>query len=115
MAEVTRAPQVPTAAGSVPTVISGMSSADTQVIPNKNGDLILRVINGGSETTKVTIVTPNEVGGNPIADREVEVTAGATKIIGPFDKGTYNDLHGNLNVKFSKVTTVTLEITEVKL
>jgi hypothetical protein len=113
MAEVARVPQVPTAAGAAPTVISGMNSADTQVIPNKNSDVILRVINGAAEATKVTIVTPGEVGGNPISDREVEVGATSTKIIGPFDKSTYNDIHGNLNVKLSKVTTVTMEITQV--
>jgi hypothetical protein len=115
MAEVERAAQKPTAVGAVPTVISGMSSSDTQLISNKNGDTILRVINGAAEATKVTIVTPGEVGGNPIADKEVEVAATTTKIIGPFDPSIYNDVHGKLNVKFSKVTTVTLEVTQVKL
>jgi hypothetical protein len=113
MAEVARTAQVPTPVGIVPTVIEGMSAADVQIIPNKNANNILRVVNGGSETTKVTIVTPNEVGGNPIADREIEVAAGATKLIGPFDKATYNNRKGNLEVKFSKVTSVKLEITQI--
>lgn len=113
MAEVARTAQVPSPSGVVPTVIEGMSAADTQIIPNKNSNNILRVVNGGSETTKVTIVTPGEVGGNAVADKEVEVAAGATKIIGPFDKATYNNRKGNLEVKFSKVTSVKLEITQV--
>lgn len=115
MAEVERKPQRATHKGAAPTVISGMLAPDTQLIPNKQGDVILRVINGGSETTKVTVVTPGEVGGNAIADSEVEVAAGATKIIGPFDPAVYNNANGQLEVKLSKVTTVTMEATRVAL
>lgn len=115
MAEVERKPQKPTAAGAAPTVIEGLSSADTQVIANKNGDVILRVINGGAEAATVTVVTPGEVGGNAVADRTIEVAAGATRLIGPFDPETYNDAKGNLAVKFSKVTSVKLEVTQVAL
>lgn len=113
MAEVERAAQQPTAAGVVPTQLEGLNSADTQLISNKNGDVLLRVINGGGETTKVTIVTPGEVGGNPVADKEVEVAAGATKIIGPFDPKVYNDKKGRLAVKLTKVASVKVEITRV--
>jgi len=112
MAEVERATQKSTSAGVVPTVIEGMSAADVQIIPNKNGNVTLRVINGGAEATKVTIVTPGEQGGNPVADREVEVANGATKVIGPFDPNTYNNSKGNLEVKFTKVASVKLEILE---
>lgn len=116
MAEVERKPQKPTAAGAAPTVIEGLNSADTQIIPNKNGDVVLRVTNGGSEDTKVTIVTPGEVGGNVIADKEVTVAKeGVVRLIGPFDPETYNDANGNLQVKLSKVTSVKLEVTQVTI
>ncbi len=115
MAEVERKPQSPTAAGATPTVIEGLLEADTQVIPNKNGDVVLRVTNGGEAATSVTVVTPGEVGGNAIADRVVEAAAGATKLIGPFDPQTYNDAKGNLGVKFSKTTSVKLEVTRTQL
>jgi hypothetical protein len=113
MAEVERKPQRTNHKGAVPTVVSGMSSADTQLIPNKGGDVILRVINGAAEATKVTVVTPGEVGGNLVADLEVEVAATTTKLIGPFDPAVYNNASGFLEVKLSKVTTVTLEATRV--
>lgn len=113
MAEVERAPQRTTADGVEPNVIEGLNSADTQVIPNKNGDVILRVINGGAEATNVTVVTPGEVGGNAIADKVVAVAAGKTRLIGPFDPAVYNDGKGNLAVQLSKVTSVKLEVTKV--
>ena len=115
MAEVTRAVQTPGASGAEPTVFEGLSAADTQVIPNKNGDVILRVNNAGSEATNVTVVTPGEVDGNPVADKIGAVAAGKTKLIGPFDPAIYNDKHGNLAVTLSKVTSVKLECTRVHL
>src|SRR6478735_4780879 len=101
MAEVERAPQKPTTAGVEPAPFEGLSAPDTQLIPNKNGDVILRVKNESGEATKVTIVTPGEVGGNAVADKEVEVAAGKTKLIGPFDPASYNNKKGNLEVKFT--------------
>jgi hypothetical protein len=115
MAEVERKPQRTNHKGAVPTVVSGMSAADTQLIPNKGGDVILRIINGAAEATKATIVTPGEVDGNLVADLEIEVAATTTKILGPYDPAVYNDANGNLNLKLSKVTTVTLEATRVAL
>lgn len=115
MAEVERKPQRTNHKGAAPTVVSGMSAADTQLIPNPNGDVILRIINGSAEACKATIVTPGEVGGNAISDQEVEVGAGASKIAGPFDPEVYNNAHGQLEVKFNKVATITMEVTRVAL
>lgn len=113
MAEVERAPQQVASAGAEPTVIAGMSAADTQIIPNKNGNVFLRVINGAAEATKVTIVIPGFIDGVELPDKEVEVAATKTKLIGPFQPSIYNNAAGNIEVKFSKVTTVTLEVTKV--
>jgi hypothetical protein len=49
MAEVERAKQEASVAGVVPTVIEGMSAADTQIIPN-DGRTVLRVNNGWCRT-----------------------------------------------------------------
>ena len=110
MAEQNRVPDQPTANGKEPTVLEGLSAADTQIIPNKNGDVTLRVVNGSAEAVKVTIVTPHEQGGNPVADKEVEIAAGKTKVIGPLDPSVYNNAKGNLEVKFNKVANIKLEI-----
>jgi hypothetical protein len=113
MAEVERAVQAGAVAGVVPTVIEGMSAADTQLIPN-DGRTVLRVNNGGAEPTEVTIVTPGEAPGSlAVEDRKVTVANGVTKVIGPFDRGTYNNSKGQLEVKFSKVASVKLEILSV--
>lgn len=113
MAEVEKAPQVVTTAGAEPTIITGLSAADEYLIPNKNGNVQLRVINGVTADTTVTIVTPGEVGGNPVADKAVEVKKEKTKVIGPFDPTAYNDSKGFLRIKFSAITNVSLEIQQV--
>lgn len=110
MAEVERTPDQAGATGKEPTVISGLSGADTQLIPNKNGNVQLRVINGVTADTTVTIVTPGEIGGNPVEDKKVEVKKEKTKVIGPFDPNIYNNSKGFLEVKFSAVENVKLEI-----
>ena len=73
MAEVEKVPDQATAAGKEPTVISGLSAADTYLIPNKNGNVQLRVINGVTADTTVTIVTPGSSGENPIEDKKVKL------------------------------------------
>lgn len=112
MAEVERATFKPVAAGTVPTVLEGLSAADTQLIPNKLGNVTIRINNGGAEATKATVVTPNAVGGNLIADLENEVAPGATEIMGPFDPSIYNNSKGFLELKLTKVASVKLEIQE---
>jgi hypothetical protein len=115
VAEVKRTPDVPTASGVEPTVIEGMNTADTQLIANKSGNVLLRVSNGSGEATEVTIVTPGTVNGNAIADKVVSVAAGKTKEIGPFAPSTYNNTKKNLEVKFSKTTSIKLEVAEITL
>jgi len=115
MAEVKRTPDVPTASGLEPTVIEGMNTADVQIIANKRGNVLLSVKNESAEATEVTIITPNTVNGNAIADKVVSVPASKTRKIGPFAQSTYNNKKGNLEVKFSKTTSIKLEVTEVTL
>lgn len=114
MAEIERNPQQTVAAGSVPTVLEGLNAADTQLINgNQNGNIILRVTNGGAEATKVTVVTPGTVGGNPVGDLENEIANGATEVMGPFDPNVYNNSKGQLEVKLTKTTSVKIEIFKV--
>lgn len=113
MAEVEKTPDAANAAGKEPTVLSGLSAADTYLIPNKNGNVQLRVINANEADTTVTIVTPGELGANPVSDRAVEVKKTKIKVIGPFDPAVYNNSKGFLEVKFSSVLGVTLELQQV--
>lgn len=114
MAEIQRELQKPTPQGVEPTIFAGMAAPDVQLIPGKQGgDVLLRVTNGVTADTVVTIVTPNSVGGNAIADLTVEVKKEKTKLIGPLDPSIYCNAAGNIEVKFSAVTNVTLEATLV--
>lgn len=112
MAEVEKEADRPGADGAEPTVVGELSAEDTYNIPNKNGKLVLRVDNGGAEATNVTIITPGEVGGNPIDDMVVEVGAGKVKLISNLDPAIYTNSKGFVQIKLSKVTSVTLEIVQ---
>lgn len=110
MAEVPVEVQTPNASGETPTRKGSLSASDTYLIPN-DGNTILEVVNKGSEDTVVTIVTPNDVGGNAIADKTVTVAKETgEKVIGPFPKSTYNNAKENIEVKFSKVASVTMAV-----
>lgn len=111
MAEVERATTKYGAKGAEPVVIEGLLAADTQLIPNPNGNVILRIL-APAEEIEVTVVTPNEVGGNPIADLVNKIASGKVEIMGPFDPSVYNDAKGKLNVKVNKAG-VKIEIIEV--
>lgn len=63
---------------------------------------------GGSIT--VTVVTAKTVDGLAVADRTVALAAGEEKLIGPFDKDTYNDTDGNVNFTYSGVTSLTMAV-----
>lgn len=112
MAEVERATQKTVAAGAEPVVIEGLNAADTQLINNKNGNVMIRVTNG-AEAIQATIVTPNTVGGNPIEDLKNAIGANKVEVMGPFDPNVYNNAKGQLELKFDKVVGVKLEIFEV--
>src|ERR1044072_4697222 len=112
MAEIERAATKYTPKGSEPTIIEGLSAADTQLIPNRNGKVIIRVTNG-AEAINATIVTPNDVGGNGVADVVNGIGANKVEIMGPFDPAIYNNAKGQLELKSDKVVGVKLEIIEV--
>lgn len=114
MAEIERAPQRTAAAGAEPTIIEGLSAADTQLIPNKNGNVVIRILNG-AEAINATIVTPNTVGGNVIEDLKNPIGISKVEVMGPFDPNIYNNAKGQLELKFDKVVGVKLEIFEVAL
>jgi len=114
MAEIERVPDQPGPGGKEPTVVEGLSAADTQLIPNKNGRTVIRILNG-AEAIVATVVTPGTVGGLAIADQVNNIGANKIEYMGPFDPNIYNNAGGFLQLKFDKVVGVKLEITEVTL
>jgi hypothetical protein len=112
MAEVERARIKTVAAGIEPVVLEPINIADTQLIPNTDGRTLIRVI-APAEAVKVTVVTPNVVGGNPIADLENEVGISKVEMMGPFDPSVYNNAKGQLEVKVNKAG-IKLEVYNVE-
>lgn len=69
--------------------------------------------NGSGAPITVTVVTQKTVDGLAVTDRAVVVAAGEERMIGPFDKETYNDTDGNVNFTYSGVTSLTVAVLTV--
>ncbi len=82
---------------------------------DNDGAVFLQISNGDSTSTNVTIdaFPSGNVFGTPddltVTDRVIAIAAGATKLIGPFQKATYNDGSGDVHVSYSKVTALTVQ------
>lgn len=78
---------------------------------NNDGRSYLQVTNGGGSSINVTIDSPVQCSQGGTHDEVIPVAAGATKIIGGFDKSQFNDpITGRVNVSYSSVTTVTVAV-----
>lgn len=85
--------------------------------PTVDGDTIdagavaLMVVNGSGASINVTVQTPATQSGLAVAENIVAVPASATKLIGPFPKGTYARPsapdEGKVYVDYSAQTSVT--------
>lgn len=95
-----------TNAGAVVTTAS--ANVDGNYFVN-DGKTFLQVTNGGGSSITVTIDSPIECSQGGTHDITVTVAAGATKIIGFFDKNRFNAVTtGYVNITYSGVTTVTV-------
>lgn len=91
------------------------ASAGGDAFQNPNDESTFLEINngsGGSITATITPPNPNYrvpgVGPAVVAALAVSVPAGASRRIGPFPAGVWNDQNGNVNVAYSGVTSVTV-------
>lgn len=80
--------------------------------PN-TGREYLQIFNGDSGSHTVTPVTQLAPDGQTVSALTVAVPAGATKVIGPFPPGVYNDVNGNVQLTYSAVTSVTVKVVQV--
>ncbi len=109
---------VTTTAGIDITTMTAVDAANGNSFRN-DGRKLLVVKNGGGSSINVTVdayptgstLAPPD--GLAVTDRVVAVAAGATKVIGPFAPGLYNDAAGNTTVAFSSGTSVTATVLEV--
>lgn len=77
------------------------------------GNRAVRVTNGGASPTVVTInsIRPCDQGFDH--DITVNVPAGATRDIGPFDYGRFADSSGLVSITYSTITSVTVGTIEL--
>lgn len=92
--------------------IAGAAVSSSDKYPN-SGKEVLLVKNGSGGSINVTIVTPGTADGNAIADLVIAIADGVTKAFGPYKRGTYNDVDGNVNVNYSGVSSVTAKVLRV--
>jgi hypothetical protein len=71
----------------------GNASGDGQKFANTGDDFIL-VANAYTATITLTVVTGGEVGSIPISDVDVAIAAGATELVGPFNKSIFDQPSG---------------------
>lgn len=92
--------------GAVITYVAAAGGGDK--FANPDGATSLRVKNGSGVSINVTVNSQQQCSHGFDHDVIVAVAAGAEKVIGPFAKGRFNDVDGNVNVTYSAVTTVTV-------
>lgn len=69
------------------------ASGDGHKFTNTGRELVM-ITNDYTATITATFVTPGQVGGLAIADVDVAIAAGATKLVGPFQIGLFNQKSG---------------------
>jgi hypothetical protein len=74
------------------------ASSNNYYIPN-NGRVV--VLAAATTTATVTVVTPNSVDGNAIADLAIALPGTDVYVLGPFPQGTYNDAQGRILITVS--------------
>lgn len=107
MARTSVATQQITAAGLAPALSAPTLLGDTI----DSGAVALMVTNASGGSITVTVQTPATQAGLAVAEDIVSVAAAATKLIGPFPKGTYGQPSGadagRVYVDYSAVASVT--------
>jgi hypothetical protein len=89
------------------------SSAVTQQSFDNSGQELIVIKNGGAGPITVTIDIPFVVDGQAVEDRTVTIAAGATKVIGPFNRATYNQTDGTVHLDLSDTASVTIGVVQM--
>lgn len=113
MADVRKVPQQVVRDGLAAVYGAGLTTTDVFTIHN-DGRVVLHFKKTGAGICNVTIATPGQVDGQPVADRVVPVPATTgDKLIGPFSEKDYNDSAGDLRVTLSEVTGLSLAVLRI--
>lgn len=97
--------------GAVITESAAAAGGDTV---KNDGRTYIQITNGGGSSITATITAQKSsvvkvgYGDLAIADQDVTIAAGVTKIIGPFPTDRFNNSYGSIEVGYSAVTSVTI-------
>lgn len=84
-----------------------MSASDNYIVRNNKGLVLLFIKTGAGEAT-ITVVTPNSVDGNAIADKTFAVPASTGVVVATFNPSVYNDGSGDIDVSTDDDTGLTM-------
>lgn len=89
------------------TITAVAASAGGDTIAN-TGDVMLQVTNGDAAQITVTATGQSKCSQGFLHDEAINVAAGATVIIGPFDPKRFNNENAKVEIGYSAVTNVTV-------
>lgn len=93
--------------GIAPALVPASAGGDTF---ENDGTQWIQITNGDGTPTALTIVTPRTVDGLAVADKQISIPAGSTRLIGPFPVGTYNNNDNEVALQYDKVTSLTIGV-----
>lgn len=73
----------------------------------------LLVQNNDVGARTVTVVTQATVDGLAVADLQITVPAGELHLIGPFAKGVYDDVNGEVQITYNDATNVNVAVVRI--
>lgn len=98
---------VPSATGTAYSTTAASAGGD-KVTP---GNCAVLVTNGSGSTITLTVDVPgNDQFGNARPDIAITITAGTSKLIGPFPLSIANSADGYVNLSYSSATSVTVGV-----
>lgn len=103
-------PFQPSPAGVAPTMVAAAGGGDSF---HNTGVQQVLLANGGASPTVVTFDAPNPDNFGTIDashDYEVTVPAGASRWVGPFPTGRFNNETGHVQMSYSSVTDLTVGV-----
>lgn len=95
-----------TNAGVAPPAQVNSDAVNDHAIAFNDGLVMIEIVSSDAAARTVTFQTPATVGDLAIADLDVAVPAGATRLVGPLSPALFNQPDGSVNVDVAVSTTL---------
>jgi hypothetical protein len=103
-----------TRAGVAPPAQTNADMTNGMAIAANSGRILVEIVSTDLGAQSVGFAIPGLVDGQAVADKTVAVPAGATRLVGPFPPGTYNQDDNSLHLNPS-LNGATLKLRAYKL